>query len=159
MIDYSKRNTLKIIVGTSAAVATGGATAAISSEFQPAGNVVESSPGTDAKLGQIEVSTRVSVVNNDLEVIVKNTANEAVTVTHLTPRTVRVARGEFDFSALLKDGPLHLESGEFVALPLQHKMIATNARTLTDVLKNSMSVITDANSFASVSIMNNGAVA
>lgn len=153
MVDSKKRNTLKIIGGTSALIAAGGASAAVS---QLSDSAFKDLAFASGELGQIEVSTRISAKTNELEVVLKNTAGEPATITQITPRVARVARGEFDFSLLLQDGPLTLAEGESVAVALQHKGVVAAGSTappLKDVLKNTMSVITDSDSFASVSIV------
>lgn len=154
MIDHSKRKTLKTIVVATGSVAAGGVSASTlltNPEF-----TADDVTATMQDLGQIEVSTRLSVEKNDLEVVLTNVGNDSVNITHMTPKVARVARGEFDFSALLKNGSLQLEAGESVTVPLQRKPVnvAAPVATLTDTLKNSISVITDSNSFASVSVMN-----
>jgi len=154
MIDHSKRKTLKTIVVASGTVAAGSVSAVTS--FNSIGSNTESYPSTaEQELGQVEVSTRLSVINNDIEVVITNAGDERISITQMTPRIARVARGEFDFSKLLSEGPLHLEAGASVTVPIQHKPVtaAASVASLSDVLKNSMSVITDADSFASVSII------
>lgn len=155
MFDRKKRKTLKIIAGTSAVVAAGSVSAAVSSSAQISDNEIKELAAVSAELGQIEVSTRISAETNELEVVLKNTTSEPVTITHITPRVARVARGEFNFSSLLKDGSLTLETDESVTVALQHKSVSTVAATspLHDVLKSTMSVITDSDSFASVLIV------
>jgi len=129
MVDTNKRNTLKKIVGTSAMLTVGGVTAAS--------------------------STGINGEENELEVVMMNTGSESITITHLTPHVASVARGEFNFAALLKDGPRRLEAGEWVVVPLQHKPVFAGGKTssLQHVLKRSMSVVTETDSFASVSIV------
>jgi len=161
MIDKSKRYTLKTLAvgsGTliSGALTVSGVSAALSPDTRS--GITQS---VFQELGQIEIATRLSAVKNELELLITNTGNESVLITQMTPAVARVARGEFDFSALLKDGPLHLRSGESVTVPMQHKPVhvAASVSSLSDVLNNTMSVITDSNSFASVTIAEGVAVA
>jgi len=113
------------------------------------------------ELSQLDITTRLSAINNDLEVVVTNIGSEAVTITQITPNVARVARGEFDFSALLEDGPLHLRSGASVTVQMQHKPVnvAASFPPLIETLKNTVSVITDTDSFASVTIGKGAAIA
>ena len=174
MIDKSKRKTLKALAATATAgVATslnaGAAKPSLPVETRP-GRGIDPATGNPATgnevqrdLGQIEVSRRVSATHNDLEIVITNTGDQTVIITDMTPGTLSLARGEFNFSALLDKGPLHLDSTESVSVPLQRTTIASNRlrRTsthalqgsLTDSLRNSMSIVTDSNAFASVTIL------
>lgn len=151
MIDLNKRNTLKkIALGTGtlgAGMVTGGV--AFAGDYT---SELTISSADDMELGNIEISTRVSAANNDLEIVVTNAGQQSVNITHMTPHTVRVPRGEFKLSSLLKNGPVKLEAGESVSVPLKRMPIQMTASTLTDSLKNTVSVITDNNAFASVTI-------
>ena len=161
MIDQSKRKTLKTLAVASGTIATGGVSAAV--PFASADQISDSftSSDTHRELGQIEVTTRLSALHNDLEVVITNTGSESVAITQMTPSVARVARGEFDFSTLLENGPLHLQAGASVSVPMQQKAVELGASLppLSDVLKNTMSVITDTDSFASVTIVEGAAVA
>ena len=161
MIDQSKRKTLKTLAVASGTIATGGVSAAVS--FANADQISGSftSSDTHRELGQIEVTTRLSALHNDLEVVITNTGSESVAITQMTPSVARVARGEFDFSTLLENGPLRLQAGASVSVPMQQKPVELGASLppLSDVLKNTMSVITDTDSFASVTIAEGAAVA
>jgi len=132
----------------------GGVTAASSTGINGEEGTLQSLSASQ-ELGQIEVSTRISSKTNELEVVMMNTGSESITITHLTPHVASVARGEFNFAALLKDGPRRLEAGEWVVVPLQHKPVFAGGKTssLQHVLKRSMSVVTETDSFASVSIV------
>ena len=153
LIDRNKRNTLKkMALGTGAlgaGVVTSGAAFASPTASVPAELAIN-----HLELGSIEVTTRVSAISNDLEVAMTNVGKQRVNITHLTPRTMRVARGEFDFSALLSNGPLRLEPNQSVAVALKRMpvKIAVPAQSLHGTLKQTMSVITDNNAFASVSV-------
>jgi len=163
MIDKSKRRTLKTIVVASGTIAIGGVSATVSlgSASQQPGQRLRGDSPSFQELGQIEITTRLSALKNDLEVVITNTGSEAVTITQMTPGVARVARGEFNFSAVLADGPLHLSSGASVIVPMQQKPVnvAATLPPLSEVLKNTVSVITDADSFASITIVEGAAVA
>ncbi len=163
MIDYAKRKTIKTIAAASAGLAATVATSAGASALLATTGTTHDCalPG----LANIEVTTRISATKNDLEVVLKNTADSAVTITHMTPTVTNVPRGQFNFSALLKDGPLHLAAGESTVVPLQQHTasVMTTQKacglSLTDSLKRTMSIVADGNSFASVSIVDNIAIA
>lgn len=157
MIDKSKRKTLKTIAIASGTIATGGVSGAVlagSPDPLSTGNIPSDFQHPYRELGQLDITARLSALNNDLEVVVTNVGRDAVTITQITPNVARVARGEFDFSAVLEDGPLHLQSGASVTVPMQHKPVSVAASfpPLTETLKNTVSVITDTDSFASVTI-------
>jgi len=164
MIDKSKRKTLKTIAIASGTIATGGVSGAILAGTPgplSTGNIPSDFQQPYRELSQLDITTRLSAINNDLEVVVTNIGSEAVTITQITPNVARVARGEFDFSALLEDGPLHLRSGASVTVQMQHKPVnvAASFPPLIETPKNTVSVITDTDSFASVTIGKGAAIA
>lgn len=165
MIDQNKRKTLKTLaVGTGAVVGGSlmmGATALASSASTEA---VKTISLEELELGHIEVYPRVSVENNDIEVVLTNAGRQPVLITQMTPRSLNVARGEFDFSALLKDGPLPMKAGESVTIPLKRKTLNYSVRTssvasLDEALKRNLSIVTEDDSFASVSVVRNALIA
>ncbi len=168
MIDRSKRITLKkMALGAGAMGAGLTGTGAFGAGMETSGaafaDLLEQRAAETPELGNIEVTTRVSAINNDLEIVLTNAGQERVNITHMTPHTLRVPRGEFDFSSLLNRGPLTLEAGQSVPLPLkrvplrlqQHRLpvhLTPTNQSLTDTLKKSMSVVTDTDAFASVTV-------
>ena len=101
MIDKCKRKTLKKLAVGTGVVSLGGVsfTADIGTQF--AEEISTATAGVE--LGNIEVTTRVSAIQNDIEVVLTNTGRQPVNITELTPHTIDVARGNFDFSSLLKN--------------------------------------------------------
>ncbi len=163
MIDQSKRKTLKTLAISAGAVAGGSLTMNASAFGAGISNPARTISVEELELGSIEVFTRVSVENNDLEVVLTNAGKQPVKVTQVTPSVTKVARGEFDFSALVKDGPLHMNVGESVTIPLKRKSLNYSSKTtsipsLADSLNKTMSIVTDNNSYASVSVMGATAV-
>ena len=162
MIDNSKRNTLKSLALTIAATAITKAARAESAwsgnqDFlsnKPSGN-----SGRDAaELATVQVSTRVSAIRNELEVVITNTGDQRLTITQLTPAKVRVARGEFDFTPLLANGPLRLAAGESATVGMQRKPLAMIAGSsvpgsLTETLQKTVSIVVENSAFASVSVV------
>lgn len=159
MIDKVKRNTLKRIGLTTATVAAG---AVGSHTFANASSFfANESPLSDAQsLADIHVSTRVSSLTNDLEVLIKNVGTESTTITQMTPSVTITKRGQFDFGQLLQDGDIVLSPGQSLSVPMKPHAVAVNAtdtasgqaRTLSDALRRSFSVITDNDAFAKVEI-------
>ncbi|MFK8076453.1 MAG: hypothetical protein AB8B84_07695 [Granulosicoccus sp.] len=159
MIDQVKRNTLKRIGLTTATVAAG---AVGSHTFANASSYLanDRSLSDVQSLADIRVSTRVSSVTNDLEVLIKNIGPESATITQLTPSVTLTKRGQFDFGQLLRDGDVVLAPGQSLSVPMKPHAVAFNAadsasgqaRTLTDALRRSFSVITDNEAFARVEV-------
>lgn len=153
MIDLAKRNTLKALAVTTAAAGS----AAFASGLL--GQPENTHTNTDPELAEIEVTSRVSVQHNDLEIVFTNTGKTATTITQMTPHQIHVARGDFELATLLKDGPLTLEAGESVTVPLAHKPAAAStgmnhsATSLKYVIKNNVSIMTDHDAYAKVSVL------
>ena len=164
MIDQAKRKTLKVMSATAGVAAVPGTVLATSAMANSLPLTAGTMSADDALLAEIKVNTRVSAIHNDIEIVLTNSGSEPVTITHMTPSVTRVARGEFDFSKLLKEGPLHLTAGESVTVPLEHKAVkmwtspdgvaksTVQNPALSDRLRNSISVVTEGNSFASVTV-------
>ena len=163
MIDKAKRKTLKVLSAV-ATVALPGVMTAGTSQAGGLPTHVTAASAEGLTLAEIDISTRVSALHNDLEVVVTNIGSAPVTITQMTPRVTRVARGEFDFSRLLKNGPVQLACGESVTVPLQRKAVnmsalpgsfshaTLNNSALSDRLRNVVSIVTEGNSFASVTV-------
>lgn len=150
MIDLARRNTLKALAATGVGATVGSATLAGIHVAQP------SQADHLPELARIDITTRMSVVRNDLEVVLTNSGAEPVTITALTPRKVVVPRGEFDLAGLLGDGPLQLPVGASAVVPIRpHRGALTpsaRGHSLTDALRKSVSVVTDYQAFASVTV-------
>ena len=159
MIDKVKRNTLKRIGLTTAAVAAGTVgthTFATTSDNFASGSTLNNVQ----PLADIHVSTRVSSITNDLEVLIKNIGPDSTTITQMTPSVTVTKRGQFDFGQLLQNGDIVLAPGQTLSVPMKPHAVAVNAsdsstgqaRTLSDALRRSFSVITDNDAFAKVEI-------
>jgi len=168
MINFAKRRTLKLLSVAGLGSATLGSSA-VASVLNPVAISTHDASGADVDvppLATITVDTRVSSTTNDIEVVLTNTGSESTTITHLTPSRVQVGRGDFDFAKLLSDGDLRLAAGQSVTVPLQSRttnVSADHARKVTgslvDYLRRTMSVITDGNAYASVTLAPKIAVA
>lgn len=167
MIDHSKRQTLKKVAGIGAGTAALAASAGVMGGLVSGNPVFENcttaNEGTIVDLADIEIRTRVSAVTNDIEVVLKNTGSGKATITDMTPAEIHTARGKFDFNALFEKGALNIETGESISVPLQH--IAPQNSTLQSKIKSSVnsslkqklastvSIITDGDSLAAVTII------
>lgn len=159
MIDTVKRNTLKRI-GMSAVAAT---VAGVASHSIASVNTYSVSAAVDGSLplSDIQVSTRVSAITNDLEVLITNTGKLPTKITQLTPSVTITKRGQFDFGQLMKDGNIALAPGQSLSVPMQPYAVKVNAsdtsnqqaQSLSEALRRSFSVISENDSFAKVTVV------
>lgn len=159
MIDTVKRQTLKRI-GMSAVATTVAGVAGHSLALVNPSSVSESLTKLEA-LADIQVSTRVSAISNDLEVLITNVGNLSTRITQLTPSVTMTKRGQFDFWQVMKDGDIALAPGQSISVPMQSYVAQINAtdtsnkqaQSLSDSLRRSFSVITENDSFAKVTVI------
>ena len=162
MVDKAKRNTLKNVVGIgvgTVAVATStGALAQLSSLSTDASSKASLANVTD--LADIKVSTRISSQANELEVVLTNVGSVPANMTDMTPAVINTARGRFDFNALFIDGPVRLNVGDSISVPMQHHTvvfngasIASRSASLGAALRQNISIVTDGDSLAAVNIV------
>ena len=154
MIDKKKRDTLKII-STATAVAAVPSLLNAKTFVSDMSNVDANSVGVVNDLATIDIKVRVSVTSNDLELLVSNAGAEATNITQLTPSQLQTARGYFDMQGLLADGPLSLKPGEGVTVPLTRQAdnnLSSVSNSLIKDLQERVSVITDNDAFAAVSV-------
>ena len=133
MIDQKKRQVLKGMAAASlASAAPSMATAA----------VLKNSAGTNVSNNanaQIEVTSRVSAVHNDLEVVLTNKSAQPITISQVTPGVIDTPRGRFDFATALNNGSVRLEVGKNITVPIQHHKVVLDSSTSTqrhDSLQN-----------------------
>jgi hypothetical protein len=159
MIDTVKRQTLKRIGLSAVAVTVAGVAGRSIASVTPSS--VSGSVAGSLPLSDIQVSTRVSAINNDLEVLITNTGNLPTRITQLTPSVTMTKRGQFDFGRLMKDGDIALASGQSLSVPMQPHTVQANAsdtsnqqaQSLSEALRRSFSVITENDSFAKVTVI------
>lgn len=160
MVDQTKRTTLKKAAG----IAVGGIALASSAsslaKLPSSGELPERSVGVSGDLADIQIRSRVSAQTNDLEVIITNVGSETANITDMTPAEINTARGRFDFDALLKDGPIKLDVGQSVSVPMQHHTVVLDGNTinkrsaiLSAALKQNVSIVTDGDSLAAIRIV------
>lgn len=157
MIDNKKRQTLKGMAAVASATTVGSIPA-----FATTGALTDSSLASGSRAvrqvwppvavkSPIELSTRVSAINNDIEVVLTNKGAQPVTMTQLTPSKLGTPRGSFDLAEVLQKGPRRLAAGESVTVPIKHHAINGAEGSLQQVIKIGLSVATDADEFAAVS--------
>ncbi len=160
MIDKVKRNTLRKLGAGAVAASTAGLAGSAVAKSGILDTLNPDANAGHAELADIEVSTRVSSITNDLEVLITNNGRSSTTISQMTPSVTSTKRGRFDFSALMKQGNIELAPGQSLSVPMRphaHKVDATDtsglhAHNLTDALRRSFSVITDNDSFAKVHV-------
>ncbi len=171
MVDQAKRSTLKKVTG----ISVGSAVLVSSTAIAGLATFIGTDSGADVSkraaaplegpvtdLADIEVTTTVSSITNDLEIVLTNTGTESVAITDMTPAELHTARGKFDFNALVEQGSLELAAGEKVRVPLQHysfealtrdKLVAGSHVNLKKKLENTVSIITNGDSLAVVTVV------
>ncbi len=155
MIDQKKRDTLKIISAATAVAAAPSLLNAKTLVGDFVGDEALLSAGNYGELANIDIKVRVSVTSNDLELLVSNTGTTATNITQLTPSHLQTARGYFDMQSLLADGPVSLEPGEGVTVPLTKQAdnnLSSRSNSLIKDLQERVSFITDNDAFAAVSV-------
>lgn len=154
MIDKAKRATLKsAALGASSVIL--GLSSTTSAAHYPS-EMHDSSLALDAEPARFKVYTRISSKSNDVEVVIKNVGSDRSTITQITPSETVTERGRFDFSALLADGDLVLETGEHVTVPLIPNTVVADSATaakhrahsLDKALRASLSIVTEHQAFA-----------
>ncbi len=166
MVDQTKRTTLKRVagigVGAVAVTTSTGVLSKLSYESAKGPSRVTSVTGD---IVDIQVITRISPLKNDLEVVLNNISPFPTTITQLTPTQITTARGLFDFDALLENGPLKLGAGASVSVPMQRHTVVLDGSSiskrtfqLSESLRKNMSIVTDGNSLAALTILDGTAV-
>lgn len=160
MIDRAKRVTLKRI-GSVAMAATSLSAAAHSLAYDADENALPAYDYAHSEIADLKLHTRVSALSNDIEVVITNVGQKRSLITQMTPSQTVTKRGHFDFSSLLENGDLCLAPGQSVTVPMTPNAVVLDASTnvgqradsLTNALRKSFSVITENESFARVSIV------
>lgn len=160
MVDQAKRKVLKGVAGMSVgSIAFATSTGALSQLNNVSENQPELLPQSD--LAELQVSSRLSVQTNELEVVVTNTGKVPANITDMTPAEINTPRGRFDFNALLENGSIQLDVGKSISVPMQHHKVVLDGSTITnrsvllsEALQQNVSIITDGDSLAAVEVVN-----
>ena len=163
-VDLQRRRTLKM----AGAITAGGAIAA--SPVAALAGYEVSTKGTvnnnlafDKPLDEFSVEVVHQWQSNDIALVIRNRGEHPATITQITPSKIDLARGTIDVGELLSDGPVTLAAGERLAVPLRHhhgNLYNAQAilggghfdRSLQKQLRERMSIITDNNALAAVTI-------
>ena len=167
--DAGRRTALKV----SGAVAAGGAAALASGPLTAAARLFATPDITagvsafDKPLNEFIVEVQHRWESNDIALVIRNRGVDAATITHMTPARIELARGSLDLSSVLVNGPVTLAGGEEIIVPLQRHRGnrisgVNNVSVLTSVghfdrslqhdLKQRMSIVTDGNALAAVTV-------
>jgi len=114
-------------------------------------------------LGEFSLHVTHSWAQNDIAVVLTNNGSETRSITAITPLKLSLARGSLDFGKLIQDGPLSLEPGETVEIPLEHKQANAASNTATGYgyfdrslqlqLRKQVSIVTEGQSVALISVV------
>ncbi len=131
-IDRRKRNTMKIMAASTGALfAPVVAGAATSSSLK---DISQSAAETTIQLRgtglQISLSHRYNVgsTNGSHTVVITNTSNEAVSLSHVYPGIVRTEDGSFDINSLLAKGPRVFEPRQPYLLQIERIPAGADAK-------------------------------
>jgi len=144
-IDQKKRQILKGIAAAS--VASAAPTLASAALTQNVGGDTLNNLAED----RLEVTSRLSVIKNDLEVVLTNKSSRPVTISQVTPGVIDTPRGRFDISAALSNGSVRLDAGKNITVPIQHHQVVLDSSTATqrqESLQNMLkgfNVVSDSN--------------
>jgi len=145
MIDQKKRQVLKGIAAASVASAAPSLATAVALNTSSDTNVSHNANAL------IEVTSRISAVHNDLEVVLTNRSAQPVTISQMTPGIIDTPRGRFNFATALNNGSVRLEAGKNITVPIQHHKVVLDSSTATqrhDSLQNMLqgfNVVSDVN--------------
>ena len=161
MIDRAKRKTLKRVGALSAATAASLSGVVHASGLTPGASSAGGVSLDDAELGSFSLRTRVSAQTNDIEIVLTNTGDHAATITQMTPHTVTTRRGRFVLGDVLNDdGRLSIDAGQSVSVAIQRHPVVLDASdvshratSLSQILRQSASIVVDGKSFVPVTVV------
>jgi hypothetical protein len=161
-VDLQRRRTLKVAGAIGGAIATAPVASFAGSSVTESQHPAEIT-STDAPLDEFVVEVQHQWMSNDIALVIRNRGEQAATITHITPLTIELARGTLNVGDLLKDGPVTVAAGERLVVPLTHRkgglyhsqVIAGGGhfdRSLQKQLRERMTIITDHNALAAVTV-------
>lgn len=178
--DLQKRKTLKIaatsVAGAAGFASAGAAMAACNHAYKNTAPESVAAQVTDYSLGEISAQVKHNWASNDISVVLTNKGSETSVITAITPMQINLARGSIDFSELLAEGSVVLQPGESVVAPFKPATSATPMlalenfgqssrgrkangyghfdRSLQGMLRSQLSIVTEGDSFAAVTVVN-----
>ena len=169
-IDLQRRRTLKIAGALTAGGAIAANPAAALSANSLSGHEVSGAQDTtnnsadySKPLDEFSVEVQHQWQSNDIALVIRNRGKQPATITQITPSQIDLARGTIDTGAILSDGPVTLAAGEQLAVPLRHhhgNLYNPQAilggghfdRSLQKQLRERLSIVTDNNALAAVTV-------
>lgn len=157
MIDRKKRQTLKAIAAVTTGTAVGSipalsSTAAMSdcARAKSTQTVRQVWPPIAVKT-PVALSTRVSTVNNSMEIVLTNESAQPVLLTRLTPSLPGTGCGSLDLDGLAKGAHRQLAAGESVSISSRYDAMKSSSYSPATGLSAGLTVSTDADQFTAVS--------
>jgi len=153
MIDRAKRQTFKIIAVSTGTLLTTPAVLASNLFGANTNRTNTNRAGYVKPVGQIEVESRLSAQTGELEIVLTNIGDNNAVITQITPASIQHAQGDFNLQSVIANGPLQLKAGESVPVVLAHnsdnknKALHHSAASLSHVLTNNVSVVTENQAF------------
>jgi len=166
-IDLQRRRTLKmagaLTAGGAIAASPVGAMAACKGHELTQHNATQDDTAFDKPLDEFTIEVQHQWQSNDIALVIRNKGENPATITQITPGQIELARGSIDVASLLDDGPITLAAGEQLTVPLRHHRRNLHNpqailggghfdRSLQKQLRERMSIITDNNSLAALTI-------
>ncbi len=168
-IDLQRRRTLKMAGALTATGAVAATPIAAFAGLDVSGNdvsgnkVAQQQTNFDKPLDEFAVEVQHHWQSNDIALVIRNRGDNPATITQITPSQLELARGTIDVSALLEDGPVTLAAGEHLIVPLRHhrrNLYNPQAilggghfdRSLQRQLRERMTIVTDHNSLAAITV-------
>lgn len=121
-IDNRKRSTIKILAAASAGLAAPGLVAAASE------NAIKPAPATNTALqgtGLVVSFTDATDTGGARQVIVTNTSDQPVKLSHVYPSLVSTPQGAYDLNSLMTSGPLEFAANQATTLTIEPVKITT----------------------------------
>ena len=113
-----------------------------------------------AELAELTVNISHSWTAHDVKVEIKNETNKPITITHITPGRISTHMGELDFDQFMEEGSITLAPNAQASIGMDtrkaRKRIGTEsgqfAKSLQQVIKQNLSIVTDNEAFAAVTM-------
>lgn len=155
MTDQAKRKTLK----TMAAGGLGAAAGAYGSMAMAAKVLV---PEVDdvAALAELTVKVSHSWTAHDVKIEFKNNTQRPITITQITPSRISTQLGDLDFDQFMEEGPITLAPNAQASIGMDSREALQKmgtesgqfAKSLQQTIRQNLSVITDSEAFAAVTM-------
>lgn len=160
--DQKRRQALKVAAASAASATVLASTAASALQVHSDSSVATVTTAPSPALGEFSMQVHHSWASNDLAVVITNRGSETRSITAITPQRLELPRGVIDFAKVLESGELSLAPGESVEVPLTpvlHKAVLSGSgyghfdRSIQNMLKERVSITTESQAFAAVTVV------